>query len=97
MKQYKPVQLRNSSIRKVDERLRAYNFGQSKGMTCDRVIIYPTASIVKWLKNHDYELKPTSRADLYVALTRARFSVAFVIPDEVCKEIIDLPVWIKND
>ena len=38
-----------------------------------------------------------SRADLYVAFTKARFSVNFVIPDDVYKETNDLPVWIKND
>lgn len=96
MRLYHPVQLRNSRLVKVDERHRAYNYGQSKGMTCDRVIIYPTGPIVTWLKDHDSELMPTSRADLYVAVTRARFSVAFVIPDEVCEEIRDLPVWVNE-
>jgi len=96
MRLYHPVQLRNSRLVKVDERHRAYNYGQSKGMTCIRVIIYPTGPIVTWLKDHDSELMPTSRADLYVAVTRARFSVAFVIPDEVCEEIRDLPVWVNE-
>ena len=48
-----------------------------------------------WLKDHDIELKPTSRADLYVAVTRARFSVAFLVSDELCEEIHDLPVWVN--
>ena len=96
MRRYHPVQLRDSRLVKVDEKHRAYNFGQSKGMTCDRVLIYPTRPMVMWLKDHDIELKPTSRADLYVAVTRARFSVAFLVSDEVCEEIHDLPIWVNE-
>ena len=93
MSRYNPVQLRNSRLVMVDERHKAYNFGQSKGKSCDRVIIYPTAPILNWLKDHKSDLQPTSRADLYVAVTRARYSVAFVVPDGDCCEIYDLPVW----
>lgn len=56
----------------------AMNFGESKGLSFDRVLIYPTDPIKKWLQNHSSELAPTSRSKLYVAITRARYSVAFV-------------------
>jgi DNA helicase II / ATP-dependent DNA helicase PcrA len=54
------------------------NFGMSKGLSFDRVLIYPTVPIIKWLKNCSSDLAATSRSKLYVAITRARHSVAFV-------------------
>jgi DNA helicase IV len=58
--------------------LAAMNFGVSKGSTFDRVLIYPTAPMRSYLEHRDpAQLKrPES---LYVAVTRARFSAAFVI------------------
>jgi DNA helicase-2/ATP-dependent DNA helicase PcrA len=59
--------------------LRAMNFGVAKGSTFDRVLIFPTGPMLKYLEDRD----PTplkSPEDLYVAVTRARFSVAFVVP-----------------
>lgn len=55
------------------------NLGESKGLTFDRVLIYPTAAMVKWVKNNNYPLKNSARAKLYVGLTRAKYSVAIVM------------------
>ncbi len=58
----------------------AVNIGISKGKTFERVLIFPTSPMQKYLKSlNPDELKEQSRADLYVAITRARHSVAFVI------------------
>jgi DNA helicase II / ATP-dependent DNA helicase PcrA len=54
------------------------NFGESKGLSFDRVLIYPTKPIFYWLNNNNSDLAPTSRSKFYVALTRARFSVGIV-------------------
>jgi DNA helicase-2/ATP-dependent DNA helicase PcrA len=54
------------------------NFGESKGRGFDRVVILPTGPMLKWLRNVDEELAPQTRARFYVALTRARHSVALV-------------------
>lgn len=55
----------------------ARNFGVSKGSTFDRVLIFPTAPIKQFLEtgNPDHA---GDKAKLYVAVTRARYSVAFV-------------------
>ena len=58
--------------------LPARNFGVSKGSTYDRVIIFPTKSMLAYYKKRNLS-KLTSKEKLYVAVTRARFSVAFVI------------------
>ncbi len=56
----------------------ALNFGDSKGMTFDRVLIFPHKSGQSWLKSGDYKHVAGSVAKLYVGVTRARHSVAFV-------------------
>lgn len=55
-----------------------WNYGKSKGLTFDRVLIYPTSPIIKWIGNNDEDLPPTSRSKFYVALTRAKHSVAII-------------------
>ncbi len=75
---YKPVILRDSKRTSVSSNGLAVNFGASKGLTFDRVLIYPTKPIMDWLKDNESDLAPISRSKLYVAITRARYSVAFV-------------------
>lgn len=67
--------------RRADTRgLFAMNIGVAKGSTHDRVIIFPTKPMLAFLKDGDAS-KLSSPEKLYVAVTRARFSVAFVVPD----------------
>ncbi|HEY8587488.1 MAG TPA: UvrD-helicase domain-containing protein [Rhodanobacter sp.] len=58
--------------------LAAINFGVAKGSTFDRVLIFPTEPMLAYLNDRDpSKLKAPEK--FYVAVTRARFSVAFVI------------------
>jgi DNA helicase-2/ATP-dependent DNA helicase PcrA len=70
--------LRDSKRTTVSQSAQVMNFGASKGLTFDRVLIYPTGPITKWLNNRTSELADASRAKLYVAITRAKYSIAFV-------------------
>lgn len=56
-----------------------WNFGRSKWLTFDRVLIYPTGPMLSWMQNQKFDLKPMSRSKFYVALTRARKSVGIVV------------------
>ncbi len=76
---YTPVQLRWSSASKVNSNFPVLNFGESKGATMDRVLIYPTNPMKKWIKNNTYPLKNEARSKLYVGLTRARLSSTIVM------------------
>jgi hypothetical protein len=59
--------------------LPAMNIGVAKGSTFDRVLIFPTNPMRRYLDDHDAsKLRAPER--LYVAVTRARHSVAFVVP-----------------
>lgn len=54
------------------------NYGASKGLTFDRILIYPTDKIKKYLKNGDITTIESVKAKFYVALTRAKYSVGIV-------------------
>ncbi|MEV7990329.1 UvrD-helicase domain-containing protein [Micromonospora sp. NPDC085948] len=74
---YQPQILRDR--RTADTRgLAALNIGLSKGSTYPRILIFPTKPMLKYLKTGDLAtLTATDR--LYVAVTRAEHSVAFVV------------------
>ena len=78
LKTYSPVQLRENVKTEVLPNYSVMNFGESKGLTFDRVLIYPTKPILQWLKDNSSKLAPTSRSKFYVALTRARYSVGIL-------------------
>ncbi len=74
---YNPLQLRVDRRKKVNKSFSVMNFGESKGLGFDRVLIYPTEPILDFILK-DKPLDGTSRAKFYVAITRARHSVAIV-------------------
>lgn len=81
LKKYHPMQLRESKKVVVNEDYSVINFGNSKGLTYDRVLIYPTKGILAWVLDKNNEMKQQTRAKFYVAVTRARYSVAIVVDD----------------
>jgi len=56
----------------------AINFGLAKGLQFERVLIIPTEPIRKYLQSGMLSHVEKSRDKLHVAVTRARYSVAFV-------------------
>lgn len=67
----------------------AINFRIAKGMQCDHVLIVPTEPIKKYLKTGDPK-HAGSIEKLYVAMTRARHSVAFLFDDAA---VVPLTPW----
>ncbi len=86
---YKPTILRASRNSQKDlcDGREVYNFGVSKGMGFKRILICATDKHKKFLtgKENVFENDRTDRARnaLYVAITRARFSVAFLYDGDV--------------
>ena len=78
LKRYNPMQLRDNKSVRVIEGYPAINMGESKGLTFERVLIYPTKPMKDWMINNSKELKPKSKSQFYVALTRAKYSVGIV-------------------
>jgi DNA helicase-2/ATP-dependent DNA helicase PcrA len=80
---FQPQILRWDSKTTCDGR-EAMNFGASKGLGFDRVLIFPNGPITKFLEKNDLTAIASAKAKLYVGVTRARHSVAFVL-DKACK------------
>lgn len=73
-----------------------WNFGKSKGMTFNRVLIYPTMTIIQYLKTGKLtknvkgkEEKAFDIAKFYVAITRPRYSVAIVYNYDTTDDFIN--------
>lgn len=78
LSKFNPMQLRDSRKVKVNINYPVMNFGESKGLTFERILIYPTNKMIEWIFNRETELTNQSRSKFYVAVTRAKFSVAIV-------------------
>jgi DNA helicase-2/ATP-dependent DNA helicase PcrA len=76
---HNPLQLRWSSSVRCNPGFQLMNFGESKGLEFDRVLIYPTRPIMEWVKNNNSELANEARAKLYVGITRAHRTAAIVV------------------
>lgn len=81
VKRYNPVLLQYDR-RSKDYRYPALNFGNAKGLEFDRVLIIPHGPIKKYLKSGDVNDVKGSLPKFYVAVTRARYSVAFLYDEE---------------
>ena len=79
---YQPMQLRDSRRTYVNSTYSAINFGESKGLTFERVLIYPTSKMLDWILDHSKEMKPQSKSKFYVGVTRAKHSVAIVFENK---------------
>ena len=79
LRKYKPIQLRWDRREKIFPDTNAMNFGESKGCTFCRILIYPTKPMIDWIKNNSTKLSHGTRAKFYVGLTRAKHSVAIVM------------------
>jgi len=71
--------LRYSTSTKVPDGFRIMNMGDSKGLTLDDVVIFPTGDMKKWIGGKPVDFKDGTRARLYVAITRARGDLVFVV------------------
>ncbi len=78
---YSPQPLRYDRRTKCDV-AKPINFGASKGMTFDRILIFPHGGLRKFLKSSKIADAGRAIEKIYVAVTRARQSVAFVVDDD---------------
>lgn len=89
---YKPIILRYSKSTKTISSNNIYTFGSAKGKEFNDVLIYPTQAMEQWLVDfNDSPLESTTKAKFYVAITRARYSVAFVVSPHIYSQLENLP------
>jgi superfamily I DNA/RNA helicase len=97
---YDPIVLRwqvNSGKRILPEGVRCYTFGSSKGLGFDRIMILPAESQEHFILDDNpvfLSTAETSQNKMYVAITRARYSIGFIVKDEQA-EGLRFPVWAK--
>lgn len=78
---YNPIQLIYDSRTKINQNYRSTSYGKSKGATYERVLLYPTGEFKKYLKGQKCKIDGITKNKLYVAMTRAEKSLAFVCDD----------------
>lgn len=76
IEEFKPQIMRYDRRTKVNYKS-VINFGMSKGLTFERTLLFPTGKIKTALKGNDIS-ECGAKAKFYVALTRAKHSVAIV-------------------
>lgn len=70
------------------------NYGKSKGLTFNRVLIIPTTDICKWISDRESDdLADATRSKFYIAITRARFSVGIVYDYKKNEAFDDVEKW----
>ncbi|MFT9098003.1 UvrD-helicase domain-containing protein [Liquorilactobacillus sp.] len=76
---------------KLPKGLPHINFGDSKGITRDHVVILPNGPLKKFMKGQTIP-KPTK---YYIAVTRAKYSIAFISdkPEKVVAVHPDWQIW----
>ena len=74
-----PACYRHSKSTKVPEGVSAINFRMCKGETVDHALIFPTGDMCKFLKGQQVELNDDTRVRFYIAVSRAKYSVAFAV------------------
>lgn len=95
---YDPIVLRSSisSGKKIlPAHARCCNFGKSKGLSFDRVLILPADSQMHFVLDGNTPFPQnaeTAQNRMYVAITRARYSVGFLVPDNKV-DSLRFPIW----
>ena len=82
--------LRHSKLVAKNLDLPFVTFGVSKGRTVDHVLIYPTTKVLKFLADGSW-LEGSAACSLYVGVTRAKHSVAFITDSH----LPNFTIWAK--
>lgn len=83
LEKYTPTQLRwDARSKKVNALYPAMNIGSSKGLTFERVILYPTKQMIEWFKDETISFEQQTQSKFYVGLTRAKYSLGILIADK---------------
>ena len=93
VRDYNPMVLRWSVASKIPETtcpVEVRNIGLSKGATYDHVIIICTEAFKNFVKDGSIPPSEKTKSELYVAITRARYSVAFLYDDKTYMDVFSL-------
>lgn len=68
LQKFNAIQLRENKKTSVNNEYPYYNFGESKGLEFQRILIYPTQPMWNWIINNDSSLKNKARLDYMLLL-----------------------------
>ena len=97
LSKFEPIILRvnKNTQKQLCEGFTAINFGASKGLGFKRVLIIPTEKQMKFLSGNykvfDSDKTQKAKSSLYVAITRAKYSVSFLCEEK--SEIPNVSFW----
>lgn len=95
---YNPISLVWDSLHELAAKTDIlYNYGESKGLQADSSLIYPTTPVMDFLRSGNNRLKAVTKSKLYVAITRARYSAAFVVDNNFDNSKVELPFWSSEE
>ena len=79
-KNYEPIVLRWNKMKDIDikDKCIIYNYGNSKGATFDRVMIYLTKPLSDFILQNK-RITSEAKSKFYVACTRAKYSICIVV------------------
>lgn len=86
---YRPTQLRLTTATKINPNFPCMNMGVAKGLTIDRVLLYPTKDMLKWLIDSKHKLADATRSKFYVGLTRPKLSLGIIVDDKSLEQYAD--------
>ena len=78
LKKFNPIQLRYSKRTAINDEYKVENYRNAKGATYGRTVIYPTNDLKDYLKSKKQISSLSTKNSIYVALSRARNSVAII-------------------
>ena len=97
IQEFSPVILRNRKdiLPELCEGYTAFNFGKSKGLGFERVLILPTENHKKFISGDNTAFSggetDDARTRFYVAVTRARYSAAFLYDGDI--NVAGVNIW----
>lgn len=96
IKRFSPACYRYNKTTKLVGTDTALTFKLCKGATEDHVLIFPTGTMLDFWRNREKGLADDSRMEAYVAITRARWSVALFVDSKKAQDM-GLPIWTPDD
>ncbi len=94
---YNPLSLRwDKKVKVKNQTESVLNWGECKGLQAEATLIYMTKTLIDWYQPSKKPKKKMSHETLhkfYVAITRAKYAVGLIVPNNFDNSIISLPFW----
>lgn len=87
----------DKNVETPDDCVAKYNYGASKGLTFDNVAIIPVGTVIPFLRNQVEIRSRQTKAKFYVACTRAKYMIVFLMDSFAENELFKKHILSIND